>query len=564
MRYYLLTIFFLLNLIIYSQNSGDYPLDIPIILSGTFAELRPNHFHAGIDIKTKGSEGFKVYSIGNGYVSRIQITHGGYGKAVYIKHDNGQSSVYAHLKKYSPKIEKIVKDIQYSNESYTLRVYPKENEIRISEKELIGYSGNTGRSYGPHLHYELRDDKDRPINPLEYKNYTILDTIPPVVLGLYYKEIPENSISGSNSSFKNLKITKISNKLFISDTLYTSGLIGFGVNSYDRMNNTWNKMGLSDIKVNLDGEEAFNMNLNSFSYDEWRHINTFIDYASYKNKKIRIQKLYIEDYNPLNMYNRSLGNGVININHQDKVYLYAIRLFDYNKNFTEILVPILWKEKTNYKTSGLKSDNIYSINKDSVYDLLFDSSSIKLSNNTFYTDKEIEIIERDNILSIDEDSIPVLKEITIKFNTDRYNDSLVNKTYIAKLDKEDKSSFVSNNLKNGKLTADIKLLGDYMIKVDSIPPTVNLIDVENNQWISNRDKLQIKINDKSSGIRSYRGVLNDKWILLEYNPMKGILTYDFNDNINNSEPKNILKVNVTDNVGNTKYLEKVFFRKVKK
>jgi len=564
MRYYLLTIFFLFNSIINSQNSGDYPLDIPIILSGTFAELRPNHFHAGIDIKTKGTEGFNVYSIGDGYISRIQITHGGYGKALYIKHDNGQSSVYAHLKKYSPKIEKIIKEIQYSNESYTFRVYPKENEIRISEKELIGYSGNTGRSYGPHLHYELRDDKDRPINPLKYKNYTVLDTIPPVVLGLHYKEIPQNSINGSNSSFKNLKLTKISSKLFISDTLNTSGLIGFGVNSYDRMNNTWNKMGLSNIKANLNGEQVFDMNLNSFSYEEWRHINTFIDYASYKNKKIRIQKLYIEDYNPLDMYNRSLGNGVINIKNQDKVYLYAIRLFDYNKNYTEILIPISWKEKINYKTKELESDNIYSINKDSVYNLLFASSSIKLSKNTFYTDKEIEITERDNILSIDEDSIPVLKEITIKFNTDRYNDSLVNKTYIAKLEKDDKSSFVSNSLKNDNLIADIKLLGDYMIKVDSIPPSINLIDIEDSQWISNRDKLQIKINDKNSGISSYRGTLNDKWILLEYNPMKGILTYDFDDNINNSEPKNILKVNVTDNVGNTKHLEKVFFRTVKK
>jgi len=564
MRYYLLTIFFLFNSIINSQNSGDYPLDIPIILSGTFAELRPNHFHAGIDIKTKGTEGFNVYSIGDGYISRIQITHGGYGKALYIKHDNGQSSVYAHLKKYSPKIEKIVKEIQYSNESYTFRVYPKENEIRISEKELIGYSGNTGRSYGPHLHYELRDDKDRPINPLKYKNYTVLDTIPPVVLGLHYKEIPQNSINGSNSSFKNLKLTKISSKLFISDTLNTSGLIGFGVNSYDRMNNTWNKMGLSNIKANLNGEQVFDMNLNSFSYEEWRHINTFIDYASYKNKKIRIQKLYIEDYNPLDMYNRSLGNGVINIKNQDKVYLYAIRLFDYNKNYTEILIPISWKEKINYKTKELESDNIYSINKDSVYNLLFASSSIKLSKNTFYTDKEIEITERDNILSIDEDSIPVLKEITIKFNTDRYNNLLVNKTYIAKLEKDDKSSFVSNSLKNDNLIADIKLLGDYMIKVDSIPPSINLIDIEDSQWISNRDKLQIKINDKNSGISSYRGTLNDKWILLEYNPMKGILTYDFDDNINNSEPKNILKVNVTDNVGNTKHLEKVFFRTVKK
>ena len=134
MRYYLLTIFFLLNSIIYSQNSGDYPLDIPIILSGTFAELRPNHFHAGIDIKTKGTEGFNVYSIGDGYISRIQITHGGYGKALYIKHDNGQSSVYAHLKKYSPKIEKIVKEIQYSNESYTLEYIQKKMKLEFLKR----------------------------------------------------------------------------------------------------------------------------------------------------------------------------------------------------------------------------------------------------------------------------------------------------------------------------------------------------------------------------------------------------------------------------------------------
>jgi len=139
MRYYLLALFFLITSSINSQNSGEYPLEIPILLSGTFGELRPNHFHAGIDIKTQGTEGFKVYSIGDGYVSRIQITHGGYGKALYIKHDNGQSSVYAHLQKFSPKIEKVVKEIQYSKESYTFRIYPPKDEIRISIKELIGF-----------------------------------------------------------------------------------------------------------------------------------------------------------------------------------------------------------------------------------------------------------------------------------------------------------------------------------------------------------------------------------------------------------------------------------------
>lgn len=563
MRYYLLTIFFLFNSIIYSQNSGDYPLEIPIILSGTFGELRPNHFHAGIDIKTKGSEGLKVYSIGDGYVSRIQITHGGYGKALYIKHDNGQSSVYAHLQKFSPKIEKIVKEIQYSNESYTLRVYPKKNDIRISEKELIGFSGNTGRSFGPHLHYELRDEMDRPLNPMAFKNYPVSDTIPPVVSGLYYKKIPENSISGSNSSFKKLNIRKLSDNLFISDTLKASGLIGFGVNSYDRMNSTWNKMGLSNIEANIDGDKIFDMDLNSFSYDEWRHINTFVDYASYKNKKIKIQKLYIEEYNPLNMYDRTLGDGIVKIVKKSELDLYSIKLFDFNKNYSEILVPIQWKEQNDLSNKKSNLLNMIDIDTDSTYNLSFDNSVVSIEKNSFYTDKKIQIFEEKNILNIDQDSIPLLKGITIKLNANRYNDSLIDKSYIARIQENKKSSFVSNKKENNRIVAKINNLGNYTVKVDSIAPEISLINMSENQWISNRTKLMIKINDNGSGVDTYRGTINDKWILLEYNPMKGILTYDFNDNINKTNSKNILEVEIKDNVGNIKKLKTAFYRQIK-
>ena len=563
MRYYLLTIFFLYASIINSQNSGDYPLEIPIILSGTFGELRPNHFHAGIDIKTKGTEGFKVYSIGDGYVSRIQITHGGYGKALYIKHDNGQSSVYAHLQKFSPKIEKIVKEIQYSKESYTFRTYPSKNEIRISEKELIGFSGNTGRSFGPHLHYELRDELDRPINPMAFKNYSVKDTIPPVVLGLYYKLIPENSISGSNSSFNELKLKKISNNLFISDTLKTSGPVGFGINSFDRMNNTWNKMGLSNIKTNIDGNEIFNMDLNSFSYDEWRHINTFIDYPYYKNKKIKIQKLYIEEFNPLDMYKRSLGDGVVKINETNVTYLYSVKLFDFNKNQSEILVPIQWVKQNNLSNRKLDFDNMFKVNKDSIYNFKFPGAKVSIEKNSFYTDKIIQIFEENNLLHVDKDSIPLLKGITIKMDVSRYNDSIRNRTYIGRIGENKKSSFVSSKKEENYVIAKVNNLGDFMIKIDTIKPNVSVIDISDNQWISNRKNLSIKISDNESGINNYRGTINDKWILLEYNPMKGVLTYDFNDNVNRDDTKNILEIKIEDNVGNIKNLTKTFYRKIK-
>ena len=563
MRYYLLTIFFLYASIINSQNSGDYPLEIPIILSGTFGELRPNHFHAGIDIKTKGTEGFKVYSIGDGYVSRIQITLGGYGKALYIKHDNGQSSVYAHLQKFSPKIEKIVKEIQYSKESYTFRTYPSKDEIRISEKELIGFSGNTGRSFGPHLHYELRDELDRPINPMAFKNYSVRDTIPPVVLGLYYKLIPENSISGSNSSFNELKLKKISNNLFISDTLKTSGPVGFGINSFDRMNNTWNKMGLSNIKTNIDGNEIFNMDLNSFSYDEWRHINTFIDYPYYKNKKIKIQKLYIEEFNPLDMYKRSLGDGVVKINETNVTYLYSVKLFDFNKNQSEILVPIQWEKQNDLSNRKLDFENMFKVNKDSTYNFKFPGAKVSIEKNSFYTDKIIQIFEENNLLHVDKDSIPLLKGITIKMDVSRYNDSIRNRTYIGRIGENKKSSFVSSKKEENYVIAKVNNLGDFVIKIDSIKPNVSVIDISDNQWISNRKNLSIKISDNESGVKNYRGTINDKWILLEYNPMKGILSYDFNDNVNRDDAKNVLEIKIEDNVGNEKKLIKTFYRKIK-
>ena len=563
MRYYLLTIFFLYATIINSQNSGDYPLEIPIILSGTFGELRPNHFHAGIDIKTKGTEGFKVYSIGDGYVSRIQITHGGYGKALYIKHDNGQSSVYAHLQKFSPKIEKIVKEIQYSKESYTFRTYPSKDEIRISEKELIGFSGNTGRSFGPHLHYELRDELDRPINPMAFKNYSVRDTIPPVVLGLYYKLIPENSISGSNSSFNELKLKKISNNLFISDTLKTSGPVGFGINSFDRMNNTWNKMGLSNIKTNIDGDEIFDMDLNSFSYGQWRHINTFIDYPSYKNKKIKIQKLYIEEFNPLDMYKRLLGDGVVKLIESNNTYIYSVKLLDFNKNQSEILVPIQWVKQNDLSTRKLDFENMFKVNKDSTYNFKFPGAKVSIEKNSFYTDKIIQIFEENNLLRVDKDSIPLLKRITIKMDVSRYNDSIRNRTYIGRIDENKKSSFVSSKKEENYVIAKVNNLGDFVIKIDSIKPNISVIDISDNQWISNRKNLTIKISDNESGVNNYRGTINDKWILLEYNPMKGILSYDFNDNINRDDAKNVLEIKIEDNVGNEKKLIKTFYRKIK-
>jgi len=263
------------------------------------------------------------------------------------------------------------------------------------------------------------------------------------------------------------------------------------------------------------------------------------------------------------MYKRSLGDGVVKINESNDTYLYSIKLFDFNKNQSKIIVPIQWVKQNDLSTRKLDFENMFKINKDSVYNFKFPGAKVSIEKNSFYTDKIIQIFEENNLLHIDKDSIPLLKGITIKMDVSRYNDSIRNKTYIGRIGENKKSSFVSSKKEKNYVIAKVNNLGDFVIKVDSIKPSISVIDISDNQWISNRKKLTIKISDNESGINDYRGTINDKWILLEYNPMKGILSYDFNDNINRDDAKNILEIIIEDNVGNVKNLTKTFYRKIK-
>ncbi|MBL7918333.1 MAG: M23 family metallopeptidase, partial [Bacteroidia bacterium] len=181
---------FILSKSLFAQNNGFvFPLQEPISLVGNYGELRPNHFHAGLDFSTQGRTGLPVMAAASGYVSRIKVSAVGYGKAVYITHPNGKVTVYGHLTSYIPEIAIIVKSAQYKNESFEVELLPGKDEIKIKAGQIIGYSGNTGNSTGPHLHFEIRDEiTETPINPLLY--YKVPDTYKPTIthLGLYNME----------------------------------------------------------------------------------------------------------------------------------------------------------------------------------------------------------------------------------------------------------------------------------------------------------------------------------------------------------------------------------------
>ena len=533
------------------------PLDIPIILSGTYGELRSNHFHSGIDIKTKGIQGLNVYSYASGYVSRIKVSHGGYGKALYIKHPDGNTTVYAHLKKFSSKIEEIVKSKQYKRESYEIEFFPKENEISVLENEIIAFSGNTGGTTGPHLHFEVRDKNQIPINPLINSSIYIEDDRTPFFKKLFYKSYDSNNVFDSQTE---LKINKITSSLYVSDTLKSSGKIGIGIVAFDKHNRANNSNGIFKIITSLNNQNLLKIVFDSISFDKTKHINTFIDYSFFKNHKIRIQKLFIEENNPLDLYSSNINNGFITIKNKE-FYKYEVNIYDANGNKSKLVVPILGV-KTN-KPLKLVNNHVELtyIERDKKYELEFNSVRVSILEETFYNNLFLEAKFENDILSIDKDTIPLLKPITIYFNTDRYNDSIKNQLYIAKLsDNKKMTSYnYTTDFSNGKKSS-IKSLGRYTLAVDTINPSISPIGFKENDWISNFSNLKIKVNDVGSGIRSYNGWINNKWILFELNTKKGILVYDFDDNIVR-KAKNNLHIEIIDNVGNRTEYKTTFYRK---
>ena len=549
-------LFFIVSLnFVHAQNNQRNPLDYESILSGTFGELRTNHFHSGIDIKTKGKEGSKVYAFSKGYVSRIKISKGGYGKAIYIKHNDGKTTVYAHLKRFSKKIEMIVKNEQYKKENYEIEIFPALNEIQILDNELIAYSGNTGGSSGPHLHFEIRDINQKPLNPLNY-GINVQDSKIPSILGLKLYSLYENrEIKDS----KNLTFYKKDNNTYITDTIYTTGSLGFGVQTIDRQDLASNKNGVYKINTYIDNDTLISIDFNKFSFEETKHINRYIDYPEFKKNKKRFQKLFIQKNNPLSIYKKERNQGVVSLNENSK-YLITIEVIDFNQNITKLFIPI----KGTLYVDILNNDNKIKIgdfnnsfiNRNKKYILNQHNSSLLIEKETFYNNLFIKKNSSTDTLNLGSDTVPLLKSFKIKFKKPDYKNSYIG---IAN-GKTDKLSFVSSTIKEDSIIAFSKRLGRYIVSRDTIKPTITPLGFNKNDWISNLNYLKLQVRDTQTGIKNYRATINNKWVLMEPFNKNGVIRYDFKDNII-EKSKNVFKIEVSDNVGNTSVFETIFYRK---
>jgi len=555
-------LFLTLGTTIYSQNKipSDYfsnPLEIPLILSGNFGELRTNHFHSGLDIKTQQKEGIPIYAPADGYVKRIKVSQFGYGKALYITHPTGYSTVYAHLQKYEGAIQDFVKENQYKKETYTLELFPEDKQLSIKKGELIGYTGNSGSSQAPHLHFEIRDANSRPMNPMLF-GLDFPDTKKPTVNSVFAYPLSKDAHINQSQNPVKLRLILQKDGSYKTESIKAFGKIGFGISTYDQQNGASNKNGVYNIKTIYNGEENLNVLFNKFSFAETRYLNRYIDYSYFKNNKSRVQKLYRQSNNPLSIINNEKDMGYLTI--QDGYNsTYTIAVSDYKENKINITIPIKGEnsEILNPRKNNKTEDFIFSNEANSITKGKF---SIYIPANSLYENTYLDIQVKGDTLVVHEDVIPLHKSITITADVSNYKESDIDKLYLGRLNYKGKPYYNSTYKKGTKLTTSTKILGSYILAIDTEAPKIKPLNFSNEKWISDNQTLQVKIEDELSGISSYRATINGKFILMEYNHKKDVLTYDFDDNII-LESKNNLKVIVIDNVGNNATFEAIFFRK---
>lgn len=301
------------------KNTGEgsylFPLEpgTPNLLAGTMGELRSNHFHSGIDVRTNGRIGVPVLSAQQGYVSRVSIGTGGYGNALYITHPNGQTTVYGHLDRFEKRIADYVRNEQYRKKSFDINLFFGPETFKVQKGDTVAFSGNSGGSSGPHLHFDIRDKNNEALNPLLFNFGEVVDNLPPTVRKVAFKTMDIGSrINGQFGRFE-FYVSREGNDYKLPFPILASGTIGIEVLGYDKLDNSSAKCGINYIEMFEGGQKIFNQEIDKVNFGETRNILALMDYATLKNSGDRFNKLYIDDGNGLNYYSGTLGKGLVRV-----------------------------------------------------------------------------------------------------------------------------------------------------------------------------------------------------------------------------------------------------------
>lgn len=523
------------------------PMDIPVLLSGNFGELRSNHFHSGIDFKTQGVEGKPIHSVQDGYVSRISVSPWGYGNGLYITHPDGTTTVYGHLQKFSQKITAYLKEKQYEQESFNVNLSLAPDELPVKEGELVALSGNTGSSGGPHLHFEVRDtETEEPMDPIEYYKDLIKDTQAPKIQGIMVYSMPgKGVVNGSRRKLELKPVTAKNGKQTLTGKIEAWGEIGLAVKGYDYMDNTSNIYGIKDITLTADSQVIFHSNLDRFAFDETRYLNSFTDFEEWKEHRSFYIKSFVDPGNRLRFI-ESLNRGILTID-APRTYHLTYKLADAFGNTTQLSIRIEGKEQPipEIDTENAELFHWWSDNR-------FGAKGIRLTipKGNLYNDLYFRYSVKEDSAALGATHIlhnkPVAFHKSAKLSLRLQTDTLDNKQQygIVRL-QNGRRSWTGGVYRNGWIDADIKEMGSYTLGQDLVPPTITPLNPAT--WVS-QQAIALRLSDNLSGVQTYRGEIDGQYVLFEMNS-KSVITYHF-DKERLARGKHTLKLVVTDACGN--------------
>lgn len=541
----------------YPQDYFRSPLDIPLNLAGNFGELRTNHFHAGIDIKTAQQEGLKIYAAAEGYVSRIKVSPVGYGYALYITHPNGFTTLYGHLKSYSPKIDDYVKRNQYLLKSFSVDLFPEPNELPVAKGEVVALSGNTGGSGGPHLHFEVRETStEKLINPLLF-GFQVADKIAPSITGIWI--VPMNDTSTVNGgkvplSFETktysgpcvLKTTNLPN---------VYGDFGFAIHTSDMLNGNANKCGIYRIELFVDGLQVYGQRMDKLDFATNRAMNAHTIYEKFKKDKSQIHGSYRLPGNPLDIYDNLVNDGIVTFK-DGKKHKIEYRVIDIMGNKSTVNFEVQSLPSAVAKPSPPKAfiakwnweeDNKYSDQR----------LKIEMPAYTLYEDLDLTIEETKTI----EKSItptykiasayePIHSKFKLAINAQKVPENLRNKAVIVRFDPDkNKISAEGSIYKDGFIEAEPTYLGFFGLMIDTVRPSITNVDFGPN--MKGRGKFTVKISDGLSGVDQIIPTIDGKWALMEYDAKTARLMYYF-DKRYITPGKHYFELTIIDAVGNSR------------